>query len=151
MSIEMHEGGCRCGQVRFRVSARPLITMACHCSGCQRMASSAFSLSARYPGGSFEVTAGDPVIGGLRASTRHFFCPYCMSWMFTRLHGRDDFVSVRPTMLDDNRSFRPFIETYTSEMLPWARTPAVHRFERFPPADAFPGLLAEFAQQSVGS
>jgi hypothetical protein len=148
---EMREGGCRCGQIRFRVSARPLLTIACHCSGCQRMASSAFSLSARYPSSSFELTAGTPTIGGMRAATRHYFCPSCMSWMFTRLDRVTDFLSVRPTMLDDNRSFRPFIETYISEMLPWARTPAVHRFEKFPPAEAFPALLAEFAQRFAGS
>ena len=60
-------------------------------------------------------------------------------------------LSVRPTMLDDAQSFRPFIETYTSEMLPWAQTPAVHRFEKFPPAEAFPSLLAEFSEQYVKS
>jgi hypothetical protein len=30
-------GGRRCGQVRFTVFGRPLLTMACHCTGCQRM------------------------------------------------------------------------------------------------------------------
>ena len=31
------EGGCRCGQVRLKISAPPLLTMACHCTGCQKM------------------------------------------------------------------------------------------------------------------
>jgi len=53
------EGGCRCGQVRFRFTAQPLLTMACHCRGCQRMTGSAFSLSAAYPASGFEVTAGE--------------------------------------------------------------------------------------------
>jgi hypothetical protein len=52
-------------------------------------------------------------------------------------------------MLDDARTFTPFIETYTSEALPWATTPAIHRFERFPPADQFPDLLADFARGST--
>ena len=42
------EGGCRCGRVRLRVEAPPLITMACHCTGCQRMSASAFSLTVQY-------------------------------------------------------------------------------------------------------
>jgi len=142
-------GGCRCGQVRFRIISKPLMTMACHCTGCQRMTASAFSLSALYPGDSFEVTQGEPVVGGLRGATRHFFCPHCMSWLFTRPEGMDDFVNVRSTMLDGPRSFRPFIETYTSEALPWAQTPAVHSFEQFPPAELFPALIAEFAAQAA--
>jgi hypothetical protein len=27
------EGGCLCGEIRFRVGAPPLLTMACHCRG----------------------------------------------------------------------------------------------------------------------
>ena len=141
-------GGCRCGQVRFRVEGRPLITMACHCTGCQRMTASAFSLSALFPGAAFTVTEGEPVIGGLRGGTRHFFCPHCMSWMFTRFEGHDDLVNIRATMLDDARAFVPFVETYTSEKLPWAATPAIHSFERFPPEELFPELMAEFARRS---
>ena len=56
-------------------------------------------------------------------------------------------MNVRATMLDDARSFRPYIETWTSEMLPWAKTPAVHGFERFPPMERYPELLAEFAER----
>ena len=67
------EGGCRCGEVRFRVSAPPLLTAACHCTGCQRMSSSAYSLSAAIPSDGFEVTQGEPVLGGLKGSTRHYF------------------------------------------------------------------------------
>ena len=63
------EGGCRCGQVRFRVGGAPLITMACHCTGCQRMTASAYSLSALYPRESLEVVQGEPVIGGLHGAT----------------------------------------------------------------------------------
>ncbi|MCB1464806.1 MAG: GFA family protein [Nitratireductor sp.] len=140
------EGGCRCGEVRFRVSAPPLLTAACHCTGCQRMSSSAYSLSAAIPSDGFEVTQGEPVLGGLKGSTRHYFCPNCMSWMFTRAEGMDWFVNLRPTMLDDPSWFTPFIETYTSEKLPWAATPAVHSYEKFPSFEAFQTIGREFAE-----
>lgn len=141
------EGGCRCGQVRLRIDAPPLLTMACHCTGCQRMSASAFSLSAAIPSAAFLVTRGEPVVGGLRAATRHFFCPHCMSWMFTRPDVTDAFVNVRPTMFDDSGWYSPFIETYTSEKLPWATTPAVHSFERFPPFEAYEELTKEYAER----
>jgi hypothetical protein len=137
-------GGCRCGQVRIKMTAPPFLTMACHCTGCQRMTGSAFSLSAAFPSDGFSITTGEPAIGGLKAGNRHYFCPNCMSWMFTRPQ-RFDFVSVRATMLDDPSRFSPFIETYTSEKLSWASTPAPHKFEKFPTLEEYKGLLQKYA------
>jgi hypothetical protein len=112
------DGGCRCGQVRLRISAKPLLAMACHCTGCQRMIASAFSLSAAIPSDGFSVTRGEPVIGGLHGANRHYFCPHCMSWMLTLPERMNWFVNLRPTMLDDPGRFVPFIETWTSESFP---------------------------------
>lgn len=140
------DGGCRCGQVRFRISRPPILTMACHCTGCQRMTASAFSLSAAIPTDGFAVTAGEPVIGGLHGQIRHFHCPHCLSWMFTRPDPIDWFVNVRATLLDDARWFTPFVETYTCEALPWARTPAKHSFERFPDFEDYAALTQAYAE-----
>ena len=140
------EGGCRCGRVRVAVSSPPFLTMVCHCTGCQHMTGSAFSLSAAIPSQGFAVTKGEPVIGGLHGATRHFFCPYCMSWMFTWPDGFD-FVNLRVTMLDDPSGSAAFLsETYTSEKLAWATTPAPHRFEKFPPLHEYKGLIEKYAQ-----
>lgn len=141
------EGGCRCGQVRVRVSAPPLVTMACHCTGCQKMSSSAFSLSAAIPAEGFAVIEGEPVIGGLHGpQAHHFFCPRCMTWMFTRPEGMDWFVNLRPTMLDDPSGFAPFIETWTREKLPFAQAGAVHSYETLPPMEAYEGLMREYGE-----
>src|SRR5205823_9418356 len=141
------EGGCRCGQVRLRISAQPLLTMACHCTGCQRMTASAFSLSAAILSEGFAVTRGEPVIGGLHGPTRHYFCPYCMSWIFTRPEGFDWLLNVRSTMLDDRRWSIPFIETWTSEKVPWATTPAIHSFATVPAFDEYERLMTEYASR----
>ncbi len=44
-------------------SRPPLATFACHCTGCQRMSSSAYSLSAMVPSDGFEILSGEPVRG----------------------------------------------------------------------------------------
>lgn len=146
------EGACRCGDVGIRVDVAPVLTVACHCTGCQRMSASAFSLSAIIPAAGFAVTRGEPVIGGLhREDVRHYFCPYCMTWMFTRLNEAFPFVNVRPTMFNDCSWFTPFIETYTSEKLPWATTPAVHSFEKLAPPELYARLGRAYAQYVGGS
>jgi hypothetical protein len=136
-------GHCRCGQVRFTVTASPLLTMACHCTGCQRMSASAFSLSAAIPVEGFAVTLGKTVIGGLHGEYQHHFCPHCKSWLFTRGDAMP-FVNIRPVMLEDGAWTTPFIETYTSEKLDWATTGASHSFAAFPPMDAYPDLIARY-------
>ena len=91
-----------------------------------------------------------PVIGGLHGATRHFFCDYCMSWLFTRPEGEADFVNVRSTMFDNAADYRPFIETFTKEKLDWVSTGAAHGFEEFPPEEQFPVLLQQYAEAAGG-
>lgn len=143
-------GGCRCGQVRLRITAPPLLAMACHCTGCQRMSASAFSLSLAIPAPGFEVVSGEPVVGGLHGEeSHHFFCPHCKSWMFTRTEGMDYFVNLRATMLDRHEWVAPFAETWTDEKLPWATTPAKHSFGTLPAMDAFPAMIQAYAQDGA--
>lgn len=106
------------------------------------------SLSALVPADAFEVTRGDPVVGGLKGpEVDHMFCPECMSWVFTRVMD-GAFVNVRSVMFDDPSGTAPFVEVYLCEKLPWVATSAPHRFERFPEPDAYPALMAEYAAQT---
>jgi len=146
MSEHCIEGGCRCNRVRIRIAVPPLLTMACHCSGCQRMTGSAFSLSSAVPGDGFSVIQGTPAIGALHGPTQHYFCPHCMSWVFTRPQNIG-FVSVRSTLLDEPPRQPPFMETMTCEKLPWVNTLATHSFEHWPPPDSFERLVHEFAER----
>lgn len=59
------EGSCRCGAVRIRATAPPMLTMACHCTGCQKMTGSAFSTNVAIPTDAFAVVKGATVRGGL--------------------------------------------------------------------------------------
>jgi hypothetical protein len=143
------DGGCRCGETRLRVTKPPLVTMACHCIGCQSMTGSAFSLSIALPSDGLEVIAGEPVLGGLRKEHRQYYCPACKSWLFTRPDGLDWLVNLRPSALDRHHWFVPFIETFTAEKLLWAATAARHSFETVPDPSLYEPLMAEFAAEGA--
>ncbi len=144
-------GGCRCGKVRLRIDAAPMLTMVCQCKGCQRMTASAYSTTVMVASDGFAVTEGGPVIGGLHgAQGQHNHCDWCKSWLFTRIPREyGPFVNVRATMLDDVSWFAPFVENYTSEALAWAKVPAKHGYAGFPPMEEYRGLLAEFAEGQI--
>ncbi|MGZ8361662.1 MAG: GFA family protein [Allosphingosinicella sp.] len=142
------DGGCRCGEVRIRVSRPPLITGACHCTGCQSMSASAFSLSVGLPSDGFEIVSGEPVPGGLRRDM-HFFCPACLTWMFTRPPGMDGFVNLRASTLDEHRWVVPYMETWTREKLSWASTPARRSYETVPDESEYEPLIRAFAAEGA--
>lgn len=142
-------GACRCGGIEVEVRAAPIITAACHCTGCRSMSASAYSLSALIPAEGFAVVKGDPVLGGLKGpDIHHHCCPDCMTWMFTRIKGLEAFVNVRPTLFPDHAWAAPFVETMTREKLPWAETPAVHSFEGFPEMEDFARLAKAYAERA---
>jgi hypothetical protein len=40
------QGGCTCGEVRYRMASKPMFVHCCHCRWCQRESGSAFALNA---------------------------------------------------------------------------------------------------------
>ncbi len=65
------EGGCSCGNLRYRISSNPLIVHACHCRQCQRVTGSAFVMNALIE--KSEVT----IICGSTAHCRFPDTQYC--------------------------------------------------------------------------
>jgi hypothetical protein len=58
------------------------------------------------------------------------------------------FVNVRSSLLDEAERFAPFIETCTKEKVSWAKTPAAHSYESFPPLEEFPKLIEAYRATS---
>ena len=142
---------CLCGQVKMRVTAPPAIAMACHCTGCQKLTSGAYSLTLMLPAAGFEVK-GETQIGGLhRDDSVHHYCPNCLSWLYTTSPNLTamGFLNFRPTMLEDASWVVPFVESQTAEKLPGAVTGAKHSFERWPARQDYGRLMQEYAQEGA--
>jgi hypothetical protein len=57
--MTIHEGGCVCGAVRYRVRNAPARTSACHCRFCQRRTGSAFGIGAYFREADVEILSGE--------------------------------------------------------------------------------------------
>ncbi len=140
-------GSCLCGKIRFEITQNPMLTLACHCKGCQQMTASAFSLTVAVPSNGFEITKGKPIIGGLhKPQSRYYHCDWCKNWIFTQPRPDIGFTSVRAMMLDDTDWFEPYIEVWTTEKLSWVTIPAKHSFESQPKMSAYAPIIDEFAE-----
>jgi len=141
---------CMCGRVKMRISAPPLVAMACHCTGCQKLTGGAYSLTLMLPASGFEVLDGETSLGGLhREQSHHHFCTHCKNWLYTDGFAGGQFVNFRPTMLDDARWVTPYIESYVSEKLPGVVTGATHSFDQFPGPEDYPRLMEAFAREGA--
>jgi Glutathione-dependent formaldehyde-activating enzyme len=58
MSAKIHEGGCLCGAVRYRVIGEPNLAAVCHCTRCKRMTGSAFSMPAYFDEAAVQIISG---------------------------------------------------------------------------------------------
>src|ERR1700738_1199550 len=78
-------GGCQCGALRYEITQASYMVYACHCTDCQRMTSSAFSMAIVLPAEAFRLIAGKPrvierIADSGRVTTR-WVCPECGSWI----------------------------------------------------------------------
>ncbi len=48
-------GGCLCGSVRYASDVEPALQAGCHCTGCQKQTSSAFSVLVAIPKGNLRI------------------------------------------------------------------------------------------------
>src|SRR5215472_10592046 len=53
-------GGCQCGALRYKISEAPELVYTCHCTECQRLTGSAFSMALVVAGGAFHLDGTPP-------------------------------------------------------------------------------------------
>lgn len=129
----MREGGCSCGQVRYRLTAEPLFVHCCHCLNCQRQTGSAFVVNVLIEAPRVEIVAGTPqAVEAPRddgSAQEIFRCPDCLVAVYSR-YGHPGVYFVRAGTLDDPSSVSPDVHIFTRSKLPWVALPeAVPSYE----------------------
>ena len=108
------------------------MTYACHCTECQRITSSAFSLAITVPDHAFRLTRGEPrlvsrVADSGRTTTR-WLCPECGCWIVGSPQPGaapgETIRRVRAGTLDDRSWLRPTAHFWTRSKQPWVTLPA---------------------------
>jgi hypothetical protein len=120
------DGGCSCGEVRYRLTSEPLFIHCCHCLNCQRQTGSAFVINLLIESDRVELLAGEPRqvdVPRDDGSTQQVFrCPTCQVAVFSH-YGFSGVRFVRAGTLDDPSSVVPDVHIYTRSKLPWVTLP----------------------------
>src|SRR5580765_449455 len=120
------EGGCACGEVRYRLASDPMFTNCCHCLNCQQQTGSAFVINLLIEADCVELLTGEPQpIDTPRddgSAQRIFRCRTCQVAVFSE-YGDPRVLFVRGGTLDDPSSVVPDAHIYTRTRLPWITLP----------------------------
>ena len=124
--MSSREGGCSCGEVRYRLASDPLFVHCCHCLNCQRQTGSAFVINLLIERDRVEMLSGEPQAvdvprdsGGMQ---RIYRCPNCQVALFSE-YTYPEVWFVRGGTLDEPRSVTPDVHIFTRSKVDWVQIP----------------------------
>jgi len=122
------EGGCTCGQLRYRLTRSPMVVHCCHCRWCQRETGTAFALNAMIETDSVSLLSGktEPVLTPSNSGKGQTIvrCPNCFIAVWSHYAGAGNLLSfVRVGTLDNPDALPPDIHIFTASKQPWVILP----------------------------
>ena len=123
----VHEGGCLCGAVRYRVANDPVRASACHCRNCQRRTGSAFGVGAYFREADVEIRGELRTYEYRSDETRRWlrtqFCTKCgtsVTWTAEALPG---LRAIAGGSFDDPSWLKVDRHGWTRSKQPWSLCP----------------------------
>jgi hypothetical protein len=122
------DGRCLCGFIRYVAEADPEQALACHCTDCQVLSSSAFRQTVPAKHGTFKLLTGELKIyvkiaesGNRRALA---FCPNCGTSIYSApVEGSvgDTYFGLRVGPLAQRDQLPPKSHCWTRSRQPWVK------------------------------
>ncbi len=124
----MSEGGCTCGEVRYRLTRSPMVVHCCHCRWCQRETGTAFALNAMIETSCVSLLSGQPELVETPSNSGNgqqiARCPNCHIAVWSHYAGAGALLCfIRVGTLDNPDAFPPDIHIYTASKQPWVILP----------------------------
>ena len=127
----MSDGGCLCGDVRYRVTGSPRSGLICHCVSCRRAAGAQSVAWLTFPSEVFSFTSGEPTRYRSSAEVVRTFCGRCGTTLTYQHDGYLDFIYVTAASLDDPDEFPPTHHVWIEDGISWdTANDGLPRFER---------------------
>jgi len=136
------EGGCACGAVRYRLLGAPFAVYTCHCTDCQTLSASVFSLNGVVRTDQLEIVSGDLKMWLRTAESGNripqHVCTYCGVRIFTEPPNGGGTRTLRLGTLDDTGWLFPSAAIYMKSAQPWVRMPEGTLLYEEMPSDFMP-------------
>ena len=127
---------CRCGEVTYQLTEPPLVVIACHCRECQKLSTSAFSITAlvnttavTFKGDlkEWRRIADSGNVNGAK------FCGTCGNRIFHFNSAGPDKLKLKPSNLSHTQIINPTMHVWVSQKQEWYEIPEeVAQFDKQP-------------------
>ena len=129
-------GSCQCGNVRYELLSPPQKVLACHCKECQKLSTSAFSLTAFVSADSVRFE-GELLQWNRMAESGNKsyakFCPRCGNRIYHFNPDQPDELKLKAANLSDTRVLQPQAHIWVSQKQDWFQIPeGVAQFDKQP-------------------
>jgi hypothetical protein len=116
------DGGCLCGAIRYRATARPVRGVLCHCSMCRKHSGAPALAFVHFPLASFTWLGAPPAWYRSSRYAERGFCPTCGSTVAMREEVLADRVQICVGSLDRPAGVQIDDHVWTRERIPWFDT-----------------------------
>ena len=132
------EGGCYCGEVRYRFDGDLGPAMQCHCRECQYITGGNPNVFVIMPESGLRFIKGELSSFQRKdietAVTRHF-CPKCGTAVGTTTPGAPGVFVMKVGTMDNAEFFQPDMAIFAKDAMPFHHIPdRVRSFEELPPS-----------------
>lgn len=116
------DGGCHCGKITYEADIDPDKAGLCHCTDCQTLTSSAFSLFVPVPKEKFRLRGESRVYvktaesGNRRAQA---FCPECGTRIYASAEKDPLVFNLRLGTVRQRAALSPRVQLWCRSALPW--------------------------------
>jgi len=121
--MNVHNGGCSCGDVRYHISQEPIFTQACHCRLCQKQTASAFVVRTMIESSNFHLDSGELIrLHGATGSGRGqevYRCINCKVQIYSIFNNSDVMTFIKTATFDEPDRFPPQAHIFTKSKLNW--------------------------------
>lgn len=119
-------GSCQCGEITYQLLSAPLMIVACHCKECQKLSTSAFSITAVVHADAVEFQ-GRMAEWSRIADSGHVsaakFCPTCGNRIYHFDPAAPGKIKLKPSNLADTSIIEPTAHIWVSEKQDWYSIP----------------------------
>jgi hypothetical protein len=124
MSVNLPATGrCQCGNIRYELVAEPIVTICCHCSDCQKLSASSFSMTMLLNRSALRIVEGEMKSWERKAESGNrvicWFCPTCGNRIFHENPDAPETIRFKPGTLDDTSALNPSAHIWTSREQHW--------------------------------
>jgi hypothetical protein len=138
--VDVHEGGCLCGALRYTARDEPARVTVCHCTWCQRRTGSAFAVESLFAKDQMEITGKVSHYRSVSDESGRWleldFCPSCgtnIGFTFERLADHrmiDSGTFHDPSWIDPERFEFRYIFVRSAQN--WSEIPpCAQKYEKF--------------------